>query len=201
MLPNLIGDAVRGAAAVCDSLHRPCNQQGAVMVAGGTRTCRARGRHRRHGLDARPLHPAHRHPCGSIQGNGFTFVGWRSGRPSQKQPAVPVWGVHICDDEGNELMVSARPSTPSARRCLRYPNDPVKSRPRGTPTAPRRRPRGYRARGLGQWFFGKASSRPPVVAGSGQRVVTTLPRVKKCTPSVPWAWVSPKSEAFHPPKE
>ena len=38
-------------------------------------------------------------------------------------------------------------------------------------------------------------------AGSPQREVTTLPRVKKCTPSVPWAWESPNSERFQPPKE
>jgi hypothetical protein len=31
--------------------------------------------------------------------------------------------------------------------------------------------------------------------------VTTLPRVKKCTPSVPCACVSPNSELFQPPKE
>ena len=35
----------------------------------------------------------------------------------------------------------------------------------------------------------------------GQRWVTALVRVKKCTPSIPWAWLSPKSESFHPPKE
>ena len=39
------------------------------------------------------------------------------------------------------------------------------------------------------------------LAGSIHRVVTTLPRVKKWTPSVPWAWVSPNSERFQPPKE
>ena len=37
--------------------------------------------------------------------------------------------------------------------------------------------------------------------GSSQRLVTTLPRVKKCTPSMPWAWVSPNSDDFQPPKE
>ena len=36
----------------------------------------------------------------------------------------------------------------------------------------------------------------PPWLGSSQRVVTALPRVKKCTPSVPWAWVSPNSEAL-----
>ena len=40
----------------------------------------------------------------------------------------------------------------------------------------------------------------PPWLGSAQRVVTTLPRVKKWKPSVPWAWVSPNSEAFQPPK-
>ena len=38
-------------------------------------------------------------------------------------------------------------------------------------------------------------------AGSIHRVVTTLPRVKKWTPSAPWAWVSPSSDRFQPPKE
>src|SRR3954452_12494032 len=37
--------------------------------------------------------------------------------------------------------------------------------------------------------------------GSSQREVTTLPRVKKCTPSVPCAWVSPNNEFFQPPNE
>jgi len=48
-------------------------------------------------------------------------------------------------------------------------------------------------------FWGNPSSMPPWL-GSSQRLVMALPRVKKCTPSVPWAWLSPKSEAFQPPK-
>ena len=51
-----------------------------------------------------------------------------------------------------------------------------------------------------QAFWGKPSSMPPWL-GSSQRLVTTLPRVKKCTPSMPWAWVSPKRLFFQPPKE
>ena len=56
---------------------------------------------------------------------------------------------------------------------------------------------------LSQTFCGNPSSRPPCgrLAGSIHRVVTTLPRVKKCTPSAPWAWVSPSSDRFQPPKE
>ena len=52
----------------------------------------------------------------------------------------------------------------------------------------------------GQAFWGKPRLMPPW-EGSSQRVVTTLPRVKKWKPSVPWAWVSPNSEFFQPPKE
>ena len=44
-----------------------------------------------------------------------------------------------------------------------------------------------------QTFCGKPRLMPPWL-GSSQRVVTTLPRVKKLTPSTPWAWVSPNSE-------
>ncbi len=55
-------------------------------------------------------------------------------------------------------------------------------------------------RGLVQEFCGKPRLMPPWL-GSSQRLVTTLPRVKKWTPSVPWAWLSPKSELFQPPKE
>ena len=51
-----------------------------------------------------------------------------------------------------------------------------------------------------QRWVGKPRSTPPWL-GSGHRVVTTLPRVKKWTPSVPWAWESPKSDCFQPPKE
>ncbi len=53
--------------------------------------------------------------------------------------------------------------------------------------------------GGGQAFCGKPSSMPPC-EGSSQRLVIALPRVKKCTPSVPWAWLSPNSDAFQPPK-
>jgi hypothetical protein len=54
-----------------------------------------------------------------------------------------------------------------------------------------------------QRFKGNPKSSPAwdLLAGSTQRVVTTLPRVKKCTPSVPCACVSPKSDRFQPPKE
>ncbi len=55
-------------------------------------------------------------------------------------------------------------------------------------------------RGAAQSFCGKPRLRPPWL-GSSQREVMTLPRVKKWTPSMPWAWLSPKSEFFHPPKE
>ncbi len=55
-------------------------------------------------------------------------------------------------------------------------------------------------RSVAQTFCGKPSSMPPWL-GSSQREVTTLPRVKKCTPSMPWAWVSPKRLLFQPPKE
>ena len=51
-----------------------------------------------------------------------------------------------------------------------------------------------------QAFCGKPRLIPPWL-GSSQREVTTLPRVKKCTPSVPCAWVSPNSEFFQPPNE
>ena len=51
-----------------------------------------------------------------------------------------------------------------------------------------------------QTFCGKPRFRPPWL-GSSQRVVITLPRVKKWKPSTPWAWVSPNSEFFQPPKE
>ena len=51
----------------------------------------------------------------------------------------------------------------------------------------------------GQAFCGKPSSIPPWL-GSSHRLVMALPRVKKCTPSVPWAWLSPNREAFQPPK-
>jgi hypothetical protein len=51
-----------------------------------------------------------------------------------------------------------------------------------------------------QTFCGNPRLIPPWL-GSSQRWVTTLPLVKKCTPSVPWAWLSPNRDAFHPPKE
>jgi len=51
-----------------------------------------------------------------------------------------------------------------------------------------------------QAFCGKPRLSPPWL-GSSQREVMTLPRVKKCTPSVPWAWLSPNREFFQPPKE
>ena len=51
-----------------------------------------------------------------------------------------------------------------------------------------------------QAFCGKPRFSPPWL-GSNQREVITLPRVKKCRPSTPWAWVSPNSEFFQPPKE
>ena len=41
----------------------------------------------------------------------------------------------------------------------------------------------------------------PPWLGSSQRLVTTLPRVKKRTPSAPYACVSPNSELFQPPNE
>ena len=54
--------------------------------------------------------------------------------------------------------------------------------------------------GAAQSFWGKPRLRPPWL-GSSQRDVTTLPRVKKWTPSIPCACVSPKREAFQPPNE
>jgi hypothetical protein len=51
-----------------------------------------------------------------------------------------------------------------------------------------------------QSFWGKPRLTPPWL-GSSQRAVTTLPRVKKCTPSSPWAWLSPKRLFFQPPNE
>ena len=55
-------------------------------------------------------------------------------------------------------------------------------------------------RRAGQSFWGKPRLRPPWL-GSSQREVTTLPRVKKCTPSVPCAWLSPNRLFFQPPNE
>ena len=57
----------------------------------------------------------------------------------------------------------------------------------------------YGTRGCYVWV-GKPRLTPPW-DGSSQRLVTTLPRVKKCTPSAPWAWVSPNSDDFQPPNE
>jgi hypothetical protein len=51
-----------------------------------------------------------------------------------------------------------------------------------------------------QSFWGKPRLTPPWL-GSSQRAVTTLPRVKNCTPSSPWAWLSPKRLFFQPPNE
>ena len=51
----------------------------------------------------------------------------------------------------------------------------------------------------GYWFWGKPSSMPPWL-GSSQRLVMAFCRVKKFTPSMPWAWESPNREAFQPPK-
>ncbi len=51
-----------------------------------------------------------------------------------------------------------------------------------------------------QAFCGNPRFSPPWL-GSSQRVVITLPRVKKCRPSTPWAWVSPNNEFFQPPNE
>ena len=56
-----------------------------------------------------------------------------------------------------------------------------------------------RSRDSGYLFCGKPSSMPPWL-GSSQRLVMALPRVKNCTPSAPWACVSPNSEDFQPPK-
>ena len=51
-----------------------------------------------------------------------------------------------------------------------------------------------------QPFVGKPRLRPPWL-GSSHREVTTLPLVKKCTPSRPYAWVSPNNDDFQPPNE
>jgi hypothetical protein len=60
--------------------------------------------------------------------------------------------------------------------------------------------RAFAGRSFGVYlFWGKPRLRPPWL-GSSQRLVMALPRVKKCTPSVPWAWLSPNSEFFQPPK-
>jgi hypothetical protein len=53
--------------------------------------------------------------------------------------------------------------------------------------------------GRPQAFCGKPSSMPPWL-GSSQRLVIAFPRVKNATPSAPWAWLSPNSDAFQPPK-
>ena len=53
---------------------------------------------------------------------------------------------------------------------------------------------------LRQAFCGKPRLRPPWL-GSSHRLVMTLPRVKKCTPSAPCACASPKRLFFQPPKE
>ena len=52
----------------------------------------------------------------------------------------------------------------------------------------------------GQTFCGNPRLIPPWL-GSSHREVTTLPRVKKLTPSTPWAWASPNREDFQPPNE
>ncbi len=41
----------------------------------------------------------------------------------------------------------------------------------------------------------------PPCDGSSQREVIAFSRVKKCTACGPYAFVSPKSESFHPPNE
>ncbi len=97
-----------------------------------------------------------------------------------------------------------RPGPPALPTRLHLPNSPgsqlrklpAAGRPVGAP------PAAFASRGgsQAQSFCGKPRFRPPWL-GSSQRWVTTLPRVKKCTPSLPCAWVSPKSEFFHPPKE
>ena len=50
------------------------------------------------------------------------------------------------------------------------------------------------------WFWGKPRLSPPWL-GSSQRLVTTLPLVKNCTPSVPCACALPNNELFQPPNE
>jgi hypothetical protein len=84
-----------------------------------------------------------------------------------------------------------RPSLQSPRR---YPDDRAGGRTR----PPARSDRSWAEQA--QLFWGKPRLSPPWL-GSSQREVTTLPRVKKCTPSIPWAWESPNSEDFQPPKE
>ena len=61
----------------------------------------------------------------------------------------------------------------------------------------RERPGG---RGEGQVFCGKPRLTPPW-DGSSHRLVTTLDRAKKSTPSGPYACASPNRESFQPPNE
>jgi hypothetical protein len=63
-----------------------------------------------------------------------------------------------------------------------------------------RGPRSSRAARPGQVCVGKPRFTPPC-DGSSHRLVITLPRVKKCTPSAPCACVSPNSDDFQPPNE
>src|SRR5208283_5321656 len=106
-----------------------------------------------------------------------------------------------------------RSATSYTRRSQRY-GEPRSSSSR-TPARTRlRQPRGGATdRQLGQStagsgvlretaqvFCGKPRFMPPWL-GSSHLLVTTLPRVKKWTPSVPCAWLSPKSEFFQPPNE
>ena len=123
------------------------------------------------------------------------------------------WGVEILSDEHRSAPVEAAlaRAADSARRLSSSARSPraerqdrfVADRPPasvvevpGVLAACRR----GRAVAVAQTFWGKPSSMPPWL-GSSQREVTTLPRVKKCTPSMPWAWVSPKRLLFQPPKE
>ena len=95
----------------------------------------------------------------------------RKGGQSHRELCSPI--------DGEEPALSRKPRRFGQLRALRYSK---------------------RVNAGAQPLVGNPRLRPPWL-GSSQRDVTTFPRVKKCTPSRPCAWVSPNNDDFQPPKE
>ena len=185
----------RGSMRIVPGGHdeRAGAQAGRVLLESGAAADR-RGRVQRH-VRRRPagrVHPGRRRRTGEVSLVGYdnsTLGAARAHRPDLGRSGRHAAG-HARGRGGG------RPAgeRPDHRRGVRPHAPPGRPRQHGSRT----RPGG--ASPDAQSWVGKPRLMPPWL-GSSQREVTTLPRVKKCTPSVPWAWVSPNSEFFQPPNE
>jgi hypothetical protein len=152
-------------------------------------------------------------PTFTVDGRRFVHLaGWKAHLSLYPRPDDPTLDAELEPFESGRGTLSSRSTGRSPGSCSTGSSSPW---PSVSPARNRAcllilfrppRPAGFKGgssplpRTGVQTFCGNPRLSPPWL-GSSQREVITLPRVKKLTPSMPWAWLSPNREFFQPPKE